>query len=78
MEPFGEVQPKNAPGVEARALEECMAALSTAPNAEKLAVPLLTDLKALGVHVERDVYARAVRSRRGRGCTRGERRCRRR
>merc|ERR1719310_113742 len=59
LSPVGMVMPKYAPGVEARALEEVMAALSTAPNAEKLAVPLLTDLKALGVHVERDVYARA-------------------
>jgi pentatricopeptide repeat protein len=62
LSPQGLVQPKYAPGVEARALEEVMAALSTAPNAEKLAVPLLTDLKALGVHVERDVYARAVQT----------------
>jgi pentatricopeptide repeat protein len=62
LSPRDLVQPKNAPGIEARALEECMAALSTAPNAEKLAVPLLTDLKALGVHVERDVYARAVQT----------------
>merc|ERR1719359_2697342 len=62
LSPQDLVQPKRAPGVEARALEEVMAALSTAPNAEKLAVPLLTDLKALGVHVERDVYARAVQT----------------
>jgi pentatricopeptide repeat protein len=62
LSPQGLVQPKYAPGVEARVLEEVMAALSTAPNAEKLAVPLLTDLKALGVHVERDVYARAVQT----------------
>merc|ERR1719269_488213 len=62
LSPQDLVQPKNAPGIEARALEEVMAALSTAPNAEKLAVPLLTDLKALGVHVERDVYARAVQT----------------
>jgi len=62
LSPQDLVQPKYAPGVEARALEEVMAALSTAPNAEKLAVPLLTDLKALGVHVERDVYARAVQT----------------
>merc|ERR1719456_336419 len=57
LSPRDLVQPKNAPGLEARALEECMAALSTAPNAEKLAVPLLTDLKALGVHVERSSAA---------------------
>ena len=62
LSPQGMVQPQRAPGVEPRALEEVMAALSTAPNAEKLAVPLLTDLKALGVHVERDVYARAVQT----------------
>merc|ERR1719161_893615 len=62
LSPQDLVQPKYAPGVEARALEEVMAALSTAPNAEKPAVPLLTDLKALGVHVERDVYARAVQT----------------
>merc|ERR1719169_292694 len=62
LSPRDLVQPKNAPGIEARALEEVMSALSTAPNAEKLAVPLLTDLKALGVHVERDVYARAVQT----------------
>merc|ERR1719182_842444 len=49
-------------GVEPRALEEVMSALSTAPNAEHLAVPLLSDLKALGVHVERNVYARAVQT----------------
>ena len=66
LSPQDLVQPKNAPGIEARALEECMSALSMAPNAEKLAVPLLTDLKALGVHVERDVYARAVQTSVGR------------
>merc|ERR1719261_1401011 len=60
LSPQGMVQPQRAPGVEARALEEVMAALSTAPNAEKLALPLLADLRALGVHVERDVYAQAV------------------
>merc|ERR1719169_80418 len=62
LSPVGMVQPQRAPGVEARALEEVMAALSTAPNAEHLAVPLLADLKALGVHVERNVYARAVQT----------------
>merc|ERR1719281_1972153 len=60
LSPTGMVMPAYAPGVEPRALEEVMAALSTAPNAEKLAVPLLADLRALGVHVERDVYATAV------------------
>merc|ERR1719271_749518 len=60
LSPVGMVMPHHAPGVEPRALEEVMAALSTAPNAEKLAVPLLADLRALGVHVERDVYAQAV------------------
>jgi pentatricopeptide repeat protein len=60
LSPAGMVMPIHAPGVEPRALEEVMAALSTAPNAEKLAVPLLADLRALGVHVERDVYAQAV------------------
>merc|ERR1719456_1597362 len=60
LSPVGMVMPHQAPGVEPRALEEVMAALSTAPNAEKLAVPLLADLRALGVHVERDVYAQAV------------------
>jgi len=60
LSPAGMVMPAYAPGVEPRALEEVMAALSTAPNAEKLAVPLLADLRALGVHVERDVYAQAV------------------
>merc|ERR1719421_319204 len=60
LSPQGMVMPAYAPGVEPRALEEVMAALSTAPNAEKLAVPLLADLRALGVHVERDVYAQAV------------------
>merc|ERR1719253_1289328 len=60
LSPTGMAMPAYAPGVEPRALEEVMAALSTAPNAEKLAVPLLADLRALGVHVERDVYATAV------------------
>jgi len=62
LSPEGMLQPQRAPGVEARALEEVMSALSTAPNAEHLAVPLLADLKALGVHVERNVYARAVQT----------------
>merc|ERR1719281_1755586 len=62
LSPEGMLQPQRAPGVEARALEEVMSALSTAPHAENLAVPLLSDLKALGVHVERNVYARAVQT----------------
>merc|ERR1719515_243497 len=48
--------PKRAPGMEQRALEETMAALSTAPSAEQVAVPLLADLKALGVCVEANLY----------------------
>ena len=52
--------PQRAPGVEVRALEEVMNALSASPNAERLAVPLLTDLKAIGVHVEPTVYSKAV------------------
>merc|ERR1740138_1001907 len=60
LSPQGMVMPHYAPGIEARALEEVMAALSTSPNAEKVAVPLLADLRAIGVHVERGVYAAAV------------------
>merc|ERR1719460_2226122 len=60
LNPQGLVMPHRAPGVEVRALEEVMNALSASPNAEKLAVPLLTDLKAIGVHVEPSVYSRAV------------------
>merc|ERR1719473_863004 len=60
LNPQGLVMPKRAPGVEQRALEEVMNALSNAPNAERHAVPLLTDLRALGVHVEQTVYTRAV------------------
>merc|ERR1719267_12031 len=60
LSPQGMVMPAHAPGIEARALEEVMAALSTSPNAERLAVPLLTDLKAIGVHVEPTVYTKAV------------------
>merc|ERR1719375_1689298 len=60
LSPQGMVMPKSAPGIEPRALEEVMAALSTSPNAEKVAVPLLADLRAIGVHVERGVYAAAV------------------
>merc|ERR1719506_2807484 len=60
LNPQGLVMPHRAPGVEVRALEEVMNALSASPNAEKLAVPLLGDLKAIGVHVEPSVYSRAV------------------
>merc|ERR1719486_1293312 len=60
LNPQGLVMPKRAAGVEQRALEEVMNALSNAPNAEQLAVPLLADLKALGVHVEQTVYKKAV------------------
>merc|ERR1719261_311913 len=60
LNPQGLVMPHRAPGVEVRALEEVMNALSASPNAEKLAVPLLADLKAIGVHVEPSVYTRAV------------------
>merc|ERR1719428_1097612 len=60
LNPQGMVMPKRAPGVEERALEEVMNALSASPNAERLAVPLLTDLKAIGVHVEPTVYTKAV------------------
>merc|ERR1719393_518399 len=60
LNPQGLVMPKRAPGIESRALEEVMNALSASPNAERLAVPLLTDLKAIGVHVEPTVYAKAV------------------
>merc|ERR1719207_454673 len=60
LNPQGMVMPKRAPGVEVRALEEVMNALSASPNAERLAVPLLTDLKAIGVHVEPTVYTKAV------------------
>merc|ERR1719453_1187610 len=59
LNPQGLVMPKRAPGIESRVLEEVMNALSAAPNAEQLAVPLLADLKALGVHVEQTVYKRA-------------------
>merc|ERR1719298_52837 len=60
LNPQGLVMPHRAPGVEVRALEEVMNALSASPNAERLAVPLLTDLKAIGVHVEPTVYSKAV------------------
>merc|ERR1719311_863858 len=36
LSPQGMVMPRTAPGIEARALEEVMAALSTSPNAEKV------------------------------------------
>merc|ERR1719409_1741887 len=60
LNPQGLVMPQRAPGIEIRALEEVMNALSASPNAERLAVPLLTDLKAIGVHVEPTVYSKAV------------------
>merc|ERR1719379_2663397 len=60
LNPQGLVMPKRAPGIESRVLEEVMNALSATPNAEQLAVPLLADLKALGVHVEQTVYRKAV------------------
>merc|ERR1719375_1860995 len=60
LNPQGLVMPKRAPGIEIRVLEEVMNALSATPNAEQLAVPLLADLKALGVHVEQTVYKKAV------------------
>merc|ERR1719375_973120 len=47
LSPQGMVMPKSAPGIEPRALEKVM-------------VPLLADLRAIGVHVERGVYAAAV------------------
>jgi pentatricopeptide repeat protein len=58
----GLVSPKAAPGMEPRVLEEVMQSLSTNPVAERLAVPLLVDLKSIGVHVERGVYSNAVKS----------------
>merc|ERR1719191_2412915 len=60
MSPVNMGTPKRAPGIEQRALEETMAALSTAPNAEQVAVPLLADLKALGVCVEANLYQSAM------------------
>merc|ERR1719327_894515 len=60
LNPQGLSMPQRAPGVEMRALEEVMNALSASLNAERLAVPLLTDLKAIGVHVEPTVYTKAV------------------
>jgi len=56
------VKPEWAPGIEARVLEEVMSSLSGNPTAERVAVPLLTDLKAIGVHVERNTYQRAVKT----------------
>merc|ERR1719389_262547 len=56
LNPQGLVMPHRAPGVEVRALEEVM---SASPNAERLAVPLLTDLKSIGLHVEPTVYTKA-------------------
>jgi len=55
-------RPNYAPGLEPRVLEEVMGTLSSNPVAERLAVPLLADLKAIGIHVEKYVYSRAVQS----------------
>merc|ERR1719405_387440 len=60
LNPQGMVMPQRAPGIESRALEEVMNALSASPNAEQLAVPLLADLKALGVCVEANLYQSAM------------------
>merc|ERR1719420_247023 len=60
LSPVRMSSPKRAPGMEQRALEETMAALSTAPSAEQVAVPLLADLKALGVCVEANLYHSAM------------------
>merc|ERR1719364_367831 len=60
LSPLNMGTPKRAPGMEQRALEETMAALSTAPSAEQVAVPLLADLKALGVCVEANLYQSAM------------------
>ena len=56
------VKPEWAPGLEPRMLEEVMSSLSGNPTAERVAVPLLADLKAIGVHVERNTYQRAVKT----------------
>jgi len=56
------VKPEWAPGLEPRMLEEVMSSLSGNPTAERVAVPLLADLKAVGVHVERNTYQRAVKT----------------
>merc|ERR1719453_1675008 len=56
------VKPEWAPGLEPRVLEEVMSSLSGNPTAERVAVPLLADLKAIGVHVERNTYQRAVQT----------------
>jgi len=55
-------RPTYAPGLEPRVLEEVMGSLSTNPVAERLAVPLLADLRSVGVHVEQHVYSRAVQN----------------
>merc|ERR1719238_2485340 len=60
LSPVNMGTPKRAPGMEQRALEETMAALSTAPSAEQVAVPLLADLKTLGVCVEANLYQSAM------------------
>jgi len=58
----GMVIAKARPGVEPRALEEVMSTLSTSTNAEQLAVPLLAELRAIGVHVEQGVYRAATQT----------------
>jgi pentatricopeptide repeat protein len=58
----GVAKPRRAPGMEHRVLEEVMGALSSNPVAERLAVPLLAELRSIGVQVERNVYSRAVQS----------------
>merc|ERR1719162_2926117 len=62
LSPQGLVAPQQAPGMEPRALEEVMSALSSATAAEYLAVPLLSELRSMGVHVENNVYARATQT----------------
>jgi len=56
------VRSATVPGVEARVLEEVMATLSGNATAERIAVPLLADLKAIGVHVESHTYQNAVKT----------------
>jgi len=62
LSPQGLAAPQYAPGMEPRALEEVMSSLSSATAAEHLAVPLLSELKSIGVHVENNVYARATQT----------------
>lgn len=58
--PSSLARPRVGPGLEPAVLEEVMGALSANATAEQLAVPLLADLKAEGVHVERGTYQSAV------------------